>query len=260
MANHFAAIGFDVWDQDGLDDLANEAIRRSDPIRVPGGDYYRWAPGGGAEVWVQVVGREWLGLTPHFVGRTALPTGILARVARPEDTPLEGCLHAWANPRDGGVEEGDYPFIFAVPDFRALDRVQLPLAAPVQVAAFAHDLDLYPSEDAYVAALENEGLKLAPESFIPAGMFTEEGEAPEPVAIITGRVQAAERRMNPAGGSFWWMQVRTLGGEMDVVAEEELIVEPPTVGGIVTGEFYLSGRVTGIPAARRPRWRGVARR
>jgi hypothetical protein len=259
MPNHFAAIGFDVWDEDQLEELVSRAIEHGQGIRVPGGVYYRWAPGAGAEVWVQVAGGGWVGLTPHFDGSTALRAGIIARVVHPEDTPLEGSLHAWANPGDGAVDDGDYPFVFAVPDYRALDRMRLPVAARVQVAAFAHELDVHASEEAYLSAQDTEP-KFAPESFIPAGMFGAEGQAPSPLALISGRVLAAERRVNPAGGGFWWMHVRTLGGELDVVAEEGIVTEPPAAGGIVSGEFYLSGRVAVDAPARRRFWKWRTRR
>ena len=264
MPNHFEAIGFAVRDEDDVNALASRAIREGQLVRVAGGEYHRWTPGGGPEVWVQVTGRRWLGITPHFAGSTSMRAGIVGRVRLPDDTPLEGHLYAWANPpAEGPLDAGDYPFVFAVPDFRTLDGMRVPVAARVQIAAFAHDLELFATEEAYLAA-QDPAMVFAPESFIPAGMFGEEGEEPEPMALINGRVLAAERRENPAGMAFWWMHVRTLGGEVDVVAEEALVAEPPVVGGMVSGEFYLTGRVTpdapSAPAEERSWWRRVTGR
>lgn len=259
MPNHFAAVGFVVRDRDQLGVLAAHAIENGEAVRVPGGEYYRWAPGAGAELWLQVAGGRVIGLAPHFAGGTAMDAGIVGRVLLPDDNALEGCLHAWANPpADGAPDAGDYPFVFAVPDYRALDRMPVPAPARVQIAAFAHELKVHASEEAYLASQQTE-LKFAPESFIPSGMFGAEDAAPVPLALINGRVLAAERRMNPAGGAFWWMHVRTLGGEVDVVAEEEMVAESPVAGGIVSGEFYLSGRVAPSSAAmRRPWWQRLA--
>jgi hypothetical protein len=253
MPNHFEAIGFVVRDEDELAVLAARAIEGGERIAVPGGDYYCWAPGGGPEVWVQVAGGKVIGLTPHFAGSTALRAGIVGRVLLPEDTALEGNLHAWANPLpDGAPDTGDYPFVFAVPDYRALDRMRVPAAARVRITAFAHELDVHASEEAYLAAQQTE-LKFAAESFIPSGMFGEDAEAPAPLALINATVLAAERRTNPAGGTYWWMHLRTLGGEVDAVAEEALVTQAPVTGGIVGGSFYLSGRVEleRLPARRR---------
>jgi hypothetical protein len=131
--------------------------------------------------------------------------------------------------------------------------MRVPAAARVQVAAFAHDLQLHASEEAYLASQQTD-MKFASESFIPSGLFVEENAGPVPLALINGRVLAAALRTNPAGGAFWWMQVRTLGGEVDVVAEEAMVMEPPTVGGIRSGEFYLSGRVQLDESPARRRW------
>ena len=261
MPNHFLAIGFAVRDQDELDELATRVIEHGETVRVGPGEYHRWAPGGGPEVWVQVAGGEVIGLTPHFNGSSALRVGIVGRVFLPDDSTLEGHLYAWANPpADGPLDGGDYPFVFAVPDYRALDGMRVPTAARVQVAAFAHELELYATEEAYLAAQDPE-MVFAPESFIPAGMFGEEGEEPEPLALINGTVLAAERRVNPAGEGFWWIHLRTLGGEVEVVAEEELVAEPPVVGGVASGEFYLTGRVAlDAPVSRRSWWQRVSGR
>jgi hypothetical protein len=256
MPNHFEAIGFAVRDEDDLQELAAAAVEHGDVVPVRGGTYYHWAPGAGAEVWVQVVGRRWLGMTPHFAGETALGAGIVGRVRYEDDTPLEGCLHAWANPAADDPAAGEYPFVFAVPDFRVLDGMRMPAAAPVRVAAFAHEIDVHPSAEAFYAAQQTE-LKYAAESFIPSGMFGRGGELPVPLALINGTVMDAERRTNPAGTAFWWMRVRTLGGEVDVVAQTALVAAEPVPGGIVSGEFYLSGRV--IADAPPPR-RGWIRR
>ena len=43
--------------------------------------------------------------------------------------------------------------------------------------------------------------------------------------------------------SFYWILVDTLGGLYDVVVDPTLIAEPPTIGNIVSGTFWLSGRL-----------------
>ncbi|HEX6036522.1 hypothetical protein [Longimicrobium sp.] len=257
MPNHFEAVGFAVRDDAQLADVAVRAAEEGASVLTRAGEYRRWAPGGGAELWVQLDGNHIVGLTPHFAGDTSLRAGIVGRVAHPEDTALEGALHAWANPPQvGPADTGDYPFIVAVPDFRALDRLRFPSVARVQVAAFAHELRVYPSGEAYLDA-QPSGIRFAEESFIPLGMFTDDENAvPEPVAVLSGRVLAAGRRTNPAGGDFWWMHVRTLGGEMDVVAEPALVDAEPVAGGVVSGTFYLSGRVSVDVPARGRTWPG----
>jgi hypothetical protein len=45
------------------------------------------------------------------------------------------------------------------------------------------------------------------------------------------------------GDAFWWARVRTLGGEIEVVADPVLLTGPVTPGAVVQGSFWLSGRL-----------------
>ena len=127
----------------------------------------------------------------------------------------------------------------------------LPSAAvTLQVAAFAHELTLFESEDEYDAHLSlSESLKFAATAFIPSGLFCPEPAPPLAHAIFTGRIEAWERRYNGATGEpFYALLVRTLGGTYDVVADPSQVEVTPTVGGIARGSFWLSGRVVdGLP-------------
>jgi len=38
-----------------------------------------------------------------------------------------------------------------------------------------------------------------------------------------------------------------LGGEIDVVADVKLILSEPQIGGIVSGQFWLSGKIASLP-------------
>jgi hypothetical protein len=148
-------------------------------------------------------------------------------------------------------ETGLYPLVFSVPDFRTCDGVPLPGVTEVRLAALAYELEAFPSEEAYLAGQSGE-LKYAPESFIPAGLFTTDPQgAPRPEAMFTGRVLQAERRVNAAsGGAFVWARVRTLGGEVEVAADPAIVRGEVVAGGIVTGSFWLTGRIgTAAPAA-----------
>jgi hypothetical protein len=88
---------------------------------------------------------------------------------------------------------------------------------------------------------------MAAESLIPSGLFHAEGGAKEPLqaeAIFNGHILAAERRTNPdTSQDFYWCLVQTYGATIDVVADPVLIDEEPRVGGILSGSFWLSGRI-----------------
>lgn len=251
MANHFQMIGLPIDDDGVLEEYAFRTCDFGEPINIDGQAHYcRWRVGAGAELWAAVNERdETVGLSPHFTGGASMRVAITGRIV-PDDAPtMDGYFHAWANPDENAddPESGDYPFVFAAPDFAAWAALPLPTTVSVSLAAFAHELDAYPDEDAYTASQEGE-LKYAAESFIPSGLFVEEGEAPQPAAIFTGRVLETEVRSLPdSWRSFVWARVRTLGGEVDVVAARDEVRGEVVPGGIVSGSFWLSGRIIGEP-------------
>lgn len=46
---------------------------------------------------------------------------------------------------------------------------------------------------------------------------------------------------------FCWAKVRTLGGEMDVVADPQILEGFLVKDGVVSGSFWLSGRILNSP-------------
>ncbi len=191
-----------------------------------------------------------VGLNPHYAGHARMRVGLVARMPRPESSVLDGAFHGWADPTDGDPESGQFPFIFDVPDYELTGAVAVPSIREVQLAAFAHELQAYESEAAYNAA-QTGAIKYAAESFIPAGLFgaaTNEPDAtPQAHAIFTGRVLDTALVTNPATGrEFCWAHVRTIGGELDMVADPDLLTGYLTKGGIVSGTFWLSGRLLDV--------------
>jgi hypothetical protein len=68
------------------------------------------------------------------------------------------------------------------------------------------------------------------------------GDEPAPDALLHGRVVRAERLTNPETGvAFAHLVVKTLGGEIDVVADPEELPELPAEGSIVRAGGWLSG-------------------
>jgi hypothetical protein len=85
--------------------------------------------------------------------------------------------------------------------------------------------------------------KFAAQFFIPSGLFSGENEA-QPYALFAGFIRSHERIINPPYGiAFHHFTVETLGGTFDVVAEDELVPTAPTIGGILHGSFWMSGRI-----------------
>lgn len=245
MPSHFSSIGMPVESEEDLLELAERAAEDATPLDAGDGTYLRWSSPGGAEVWLQIdADNQLIGMQPHFAGRSAVRVRLTNRLTRSKDTALDGAFHGWADPGGDGPEGGWYPFVFDAPDYQLHRDIRLPATLEVQIAAFAHEVSVFDSEDAFEASQE-EGPKFSSESFIPSGLFSSAGEgAPEARAIFTGRILWADVRTNElTGGRFYWALVKTLGGDFDVVIDPELLEAIPPMGGILSGSFWLSGRL-----------------
>lgn len=247
MPSHLSSIGLPVSEKAEFAALADRIGPLANPIEVPHGTYWRWSSECGAEMWLQAnTDNELVGMTPFFSGKARIRIRLTDRVARPRDNSLEGAFHAWADPDDNDSETGAYPFVFDVIDYCQYSDVSLPTVVDAQIAAFAHEVSVYPTLDAYNASRMGE-LKFASQSFIPSGLFSPEGKATEPpdsMAIFTGHVVVTETKTNSLTGvEYYWALVETLGGSFDVVFDPELCDTAPVVGGVISGSFWLCGRL-----------------
>ncbi len=260
MPSQFSAIGFDVSSGQDLAALASRVAEGSDTIDAREGQYLKWAPPSGEQLWLQVRRNgDAMGMNPHFEGKSSLRVLIEARIARQAHTPLDGTFLAWANPPADGSGGGDYPFVFDCPDAARHEALELPAIVQVQVAAFAQEIAVHDSATSYEAAQRAQGLSFGSQSFIPSGLFSPSGEPvipPEPHALIAGHVvEAGERRNSVTGGTFWWALVDSVGGTFDVVIDPVLLDSAVRAGNVVSGWFWLSGRLrTGEP--QRAGWLG----
>jgi hypothetical protein len=249
MASHLASIGFPVRSEAEAYALVSKAAEHGRIVQTAKGDYVAWTDTTGAELWVQRdTSGGLIGFAPHFFGKTGRRVGLQARITRPASTALDGAFYGWANPQDESSESGDYPFVFDAPDYRSHDKLRLPARAQVQLTAFAHELSAHSSEEQYYAS--QKGLAYAAEAFVPSGLFSAQPDAeapPQALAIFAGRVLQFEHMMNAITGTpFAWMQVNTLGGEVDVVADPSIIQGQVVLAGVVFGSFWLSGRIVGL--------------
>ena len=249
MASHMSAIGFPVATPTDFGNLAVQSAKSAQQnFSVPGvGSYRLWSPGNGVELWAQLdKENKLIGLHPHFSGRARMQVQLVKRVAHPKDTVLDGAFYAWANPHNGTTTDGDYPFCFSSPDHRLHDNLKLPAEASVQLAAFPDRLYAYDDEK-QMRSSGHWTKDMAPESCIPSGTFhpkTGTLDPPNPDIMFCGKVREASKLTNPATGlQFYWALVRTLGGELDVVADPSTVSGTIKTGGIVETRSWMSGRL-----------------
>ncbi len=228
--------------------LASSVADRAETIDTPRGHYLKWAPPTGEQLWLQVTRTgDAMGMNPHFEGQSRLRAALEARVTRKAHTPLDGTFLAWANPPADGSPGGDYPFAFDCPDAATTETLTLPTTVTLQLAAFAQELTVHASEQTYRHHQAEQGTAFPSRSFIPSGLMTPAGEPvvpPESHALMVGDVvEASERHNEVSGETYWWALLHTVGGTVDLVVDPALLPHPIRRGNIVSGWFWLSGRI-----------------
>lgn len=241
MSNHFHAIGFPVFSQEDFVKLAQMTYEKGQQINTSQGKYIFWNVGNGIELWGQLdLEGHFVGLNPHFSGRSRLSMGLTRKVGSDRED-LDGAYYAWAGAQSG-PEDGEYPLLFDCPDFLVHSRMMLPSIHRVQVSAFAHEVKVFNDEQHYNASKET-GPAFATESFVPSGLF---GDTEQPFGMFTGVVQYVFTITNPVTQEiFHHALVKTLGGEYDVIIHPDLLYTDLQPGNIVQGTFWLTGKILG---------------
>ena len=253
IMSNLSDIGFPVRHEGDVNDVIMSVLNHVGEVRCPRGFYLKFSDKSGAELYLQGnFDQELIGFNPHFAGKSKRKVG-LTRVIEREASELDGGFHAWANPADENVENsGEYPFIFDVPDFRTIPELQFPQIVDIQLTAFAsNDFKIFESEKDFNESQESE-IKLASKSFVPTALLAFADSKDEkknlndvrPVGQFAGEIKAFELKTNSlTNAEFYWFLVETLGGEVDVVSDPKWIETEPKIGNIVSGQFWLSGRI-----------------
>lgn len=251
--SNLSDIGFGIQSEEDFYSLLERAYEKSTPLKTTKGTYFQFSDKSGAELWIQMSKQnELIGVNPHFKGKSKRLVSITASIDRPESV-LDGAFHSWAAPMENGnPESGAYPFVFDVPNHKKYDEIEIPQTIEIQLSAFAQELDYYESEDAFDNGQEGEP-KWTSQSFVPSGLFNiDDGDDPSPpeaLGIFAGIIKLTEKSKNEfTGQEFYWMLVDTLGGEIDVLADPRFFENAiPNVGGVVHGQFWLSGNLLSEP-------------
>lgn len=239
-------LGFNVQSREDFGNIAEYAFATGIRIKTKHGYYAFSQTGKGIELWLQIDSKnEIVGLNPHFTGSSRMKIGITNEIFSDSNNSFDGTLHAWAEP-DVSIESGSFPFVFDMPNRAVYGDILYPQILYVQLSAFAHEVTIYNDEEDFVKSQDSE-LKFAAESFIPSGLFNN-GDTPSATAIFTGRILDTTEIFNEQSKlNFAWALVKTLGGEIDVVIDKELVNRELTVGGIISGSFWLSAKFLDEP-------------
>lgn len=244
--------------------LAQRVASDAKVIRARGGNYMHWRGGDGEELWLQVDAKnELIGMQPHFAGESSVRIGLHQRVRREDFTALDGAFRGWVDPESElDPSNGTCELVFDVPDAATAATVRIPSIAAVQLTAFAQETAFHTSSEAYEAWNSAKEVKFASRSFVPAGLFDPHaGESPQAQAFFTGHVLRAATKKNAiTGASYYWALVDSLGGAYDVVIDPRSLEQPPSAGGVLSGSFWMSGRLTSHVREERNWWAKIFRR
>ena len=248
MATHFSTLGFQLATPDDFPALAKRVAGSSEVLPCPGGSYLHWKGDSGAELWVQVDDNgRFLDIQPHFSAMATMRVGVTTRLSRPTDTPLDGAWRGWADPLDDeDPSQGRFEITFEAPDFGLHHDIQLPALLSVQLAAFAHRVTLFDTEEDFRDSPDVAG-RLQPQAFIASPQTVRERGETEPLraeALVWGHILKVQQLTNDLTGlPFYWLLMETDGGRIDLLIDPELLPYEPPVGGIVMTVCWLSGRI-----------------
>lgn len=247
MPSHFDCLGFEVNNEYDFSDLTRVTALKSEPLYTRMGGYIPWIFGNGIELWAQVdKNNRLIGMNPHFSGRTSQILALSSKYVDSEN-PMDGTFEAWTNPEIDQTEDppdvyGDYPLYFDSPVFDWFQNLTLPVIARVQLAAFAHHLEIFNDEESY-QPINIGDAQLASQFFIPIGSFKEwERERPKATAFFGGTLLSSRTHVNLITKKpFTLATIQTLSMNIDLLIAQELITNPLTPGQIIRGDFWMSG-------------------
>ena len=251
--SNLSDIGFPTPDEQSVNEMIMHVLEVTEPIKTARGFYLKYTDISGAEIYLQGnLAQELIGFNPHFAGKSRRRVALNRKIER-DSSELDGGFYAWASPLIEDFKKGAYPFVFDAPDFRTIEIEDFPAVKEIQLTAFAsNDFKIYADANEFDAAQTSE-LKLAAKSFVPSGLFSfdEDDENVDlnvvrPIAAIAGEIKEFARKTNQLSGQdFYCFLIETAGGEIDVVADPKFVPAEPKTGGVISGQFWLSGKITG---------------
>ncbi len=249
VTNRYLTVGYAVADPAALDELVRlaDAAGAGEPL-LDGGRFVRChdeASGARLNVMVGPDGRV-RSVKPSF--RPEDPCLLRARLTG----LLPDGVDADADVVQLAPRHGSYPLAV---EFEAgslaVNRLPFGEEVELEVVGFAHTMECYPHEDAYLSS----GIPLRMREVLPAGLVplaADRGATrSRATALVSGVVVAVSRRRNAVGGGeFLHLVIDTEGMVLDAVVCPDAVEGPPVEPGrIVTGSMWFVARCReAIPA------------
>lgn len=257
--SNLSNIGFDFQTPDDAYESFPVLASMAKVIKCAKGYYAEYIENTGVAMYMQFNKRkEYIGFNPHFNGQSKRNVCITNEVDRGFSV-LDGSLHSYADPAEkGNPNSGQYPFVFDVPDLQRYMPLSFPMDCQIQLSAFPiGEIDVFDTDEDF-CNFQTTQFKFGTKSFVPSGLFAmqttteaddeQKPDGPRSTGMFSGVIKEVATLTNQfTGAPFYWMLVETIGGDIDVVSDFHHIRNTPKVGGIIWGDFWLTGRLLNVP-------------
>lgn len=254
--SHFACIGLSIRDGSELEALL-QRLHDQMVLEVQQGpvQHFLWTDASGASLGVHLKRGKVVCLTPFFAPGDGLCRWTVSSSAPHDDDECAHCGGAELNIFHDGemVTRATVQWLHYQP-YRSWLRSSR--SYELEVVAFGRQIRVFPDEAAFAEDKDTDAgkLKLAPDVFLPIGMFGPAATIGHAAtAMMVGKVIRAEALENTRGGRFWRVRLETYPGCADVVLAAETLGEAPVPGAIArVDEAWVVGRpVEPVP---KPSW------
>ena len=247
MTDHFATLGIGSSSVEERQEQVRKILKESKPHSQRADSMtLRWHDPSGAELWIYLDETGTMkSVQPHFAGGPTIRLELQAIFERPEVSPYDGGFlgltqEGGSNPSLGG----GFPMVFDAPDFPDVKDAFLTAKHDVELAGFAVEFNVYPTEEAFREA-QPDLKPLGVPAFLPAGMVAQvEGGQPTAHALMVGKALESDRVTNQlTGQEFVRIRIETPAGPMDLIVDPGLVEKLPEVGSVIQAGVWLSGRI-----------------
>jgi hypothetical protein len=248
VADHLAALGIGSSSSEERQEQVRKILKDSEPHSQRAESMtLRWRDPSGAELWIYVDQTGSMkSVQPHFSGGPRIRLEIQAILERSDISPYDGGFlgltqEGGSNPSLGG----GFPIVFDAPDFPDVKDAFLTAKHDVELAAFAVELNAYPTEEIFREA-QPELKPLGIPAFVPAGMMAQvEGGQPTAHALMVGRALESVRVTNElTGREFIRIKTETPAGPINLIVDPGMLDDLPETGHILQVGAWISGRIT----------------
>lgn len=234
--SHYSDMGFSIKRLEDIQILIDNLYHRGISIPSSNGSYTVITVDENIEFWVQLRGSKFVGLEFHYGSSNNIKVKFVSYIKDEEASKLGGAIHVWYG--------DEFPMILDVPNLDSYKDLKEDDLIDVQVAAFADSLDIYDNKEEFDLS-QKEEVKFAHESFIAKGMFQNDENAPyQAYAAFSGTINSFKKCTNSySRREYYHFEVSCLGVVFDVLADPKFILKEPRIGGILKGEFWMSGKI-----------------